>query len=264
MAWAESSSDSVPSRAAGASSPGSTASAPEWMPGRSTQVCRPTLLAAHLEDFGPQMGEYCVSRVLAVAQRLRYLESGAAGPELEAQTSPADPRYSSADRRDRDGGCRDRAGIRGWDPSWMESPGVARHGSPSRRVQHCRVCRRGGRAQWLVLACPLTEETFHLLNRDRLSACGAYLVNVGRGCWWRRRGSPRGARPEMAVGCGARCLRTGAVARGIAALAPRRRHHLPHLGAHDGARRGGGVSGGAGRPGGGRIPRLKVDLRKGY
>ena len=37
-------------------------------------------------------------------------------------------------------------------------------------------------AQWLVLACPLTEETFHLLNRDRLSACGgAYLVNVGRG-----------------------------------------------------------------------------------
>ena len=33
-----------------------------------------------------------------------------------------------------------------------------------------------------MLACPLTEETFHLLNRDRLSACGgAYLVNVGRG-----------------------------------------------------------------------------------
>ncbi|HEX7024212.1 MAG TPA: NAD(P)-dependent oxidoreductase, partial [Gemmatimonadales bacterium] len=37
-------------------------------------------------------------------------------------------------------------------------------------------------ARWLVLACPLTEETFHLLDRSRLSECGgAYLINVGRG-----------------------------------------------------------------------------------
>jgi phosphoglycerate dehydrogenase-like enzyme len=36
--------------------------------------------------------------------------------------------------------------------------------------------------RWLVLACPLTEETWHLLDRDRLVVCGgAYLINVGRG-----------------------------------------------------------------------------------
>jgi phosphoglycerate dehydrogenase-like enzyme len=33
-----------------------------------------------------------------------------------------------------------------------------------------------------VLACPLTEETFHFLNRARLAECGGtYLINVGRG-----------------------------------------------------------------------------------
>jgi D-2-hydroxyacid dehydrogenase (NADP+) len=37
-------------------------------------------------------------------------------------------------------------------------------------------------ARWLALACPLTEETFHFLDRARLSTCnGAYLFNVGRG-----------------------------------------------------------------------------------
>ena len=37
-------------------------------------------------------------------------------------------------------------------------------------------------ARWLVLAAPLTESTFHLVNRDRLAECGgAYLINVGRG-----------------------------------------------------------------------------------
>jgi phosphoglycerate dehydrogenase-like enzyme len=37
-------------------------------------------------------------------------------------------------------------------------------------------------ADWLVLALPLTEDTFHLLDRQRLSLCrGAYLINIGRG-----------------------------------------------------------------------------------
>ena len=34
-----------------------------------------TLLTRTSEDFGPQMGEYCLSRALAVTQRLRHLES---------------------------------------------------------------------------------------------------------------------------------------------------------------------------------------------
>jgi phosphoglycerate dehydrogenase-like enzyme len=36
--------------------------------------------------------------------------------------------------------------------------------------------------RWLVLALPLTEDTFHLFDRRRLAQCGgAYLINVGRG-----------------------------------------------------------------------------------
>jgi phosphoglycerate dehydrogenase-like enzyme len=36
--------------------------------------------------------------------------------------------------------------------------------------------------RWLVLACPLTDETFHLLDRNRMAVCqAAYLINVGRG-----------------------------------------------------------------------------------
>jgi D-3-phosphoglycerate dehydrogenase len=38
-------------------------------------------------------------------------------------------------------------------------------------------------ARFIVLACPLTPETFHLINADRLASVGpdAYLVNVARG-----------------------------------------------------------------------------------
>jgi phosphoglycerate dehydrogenase-like enzyme len=37
-------------------------------------------------------------------------------------------------------------------------------------------------ARWLVLAMPLTEGTWHLLDRERLATCGgAYLINIGRG-----------------------------------------------------------------------------------
>ena len=38
-------------------------------------------------------------------------------------------------------------------------------------------------SQFIVLACPLTPETFHLINADRLASVrpGAYLVNVARG-----------------------------------------------------------------------------------
>jgi phosphoglycerate dehydrogenase-like enzyme len=37
-------------------------------------------------------------------------------------------------------------------------------------------------ADWLILALPLTEDSFHLFDRQRLSECsGAYLINVGRG-----------------------------------------------------------------------------------
>jgi glyoxylate/hydroxypyruvate reductase A len=37
-------------------------------------------------------------------------------------------------------------------------------------------------ARWLVLAAPLTEDTWHLLDHEMLSLCdGVYLINVARG-----------------------------------------------------------------------------------
>ena len=153
------------------------------MPGRSRTGLSPdTLLTRTSEDFGPQMGEYCVSRVLAVAQRLRYLES-----EQQARSwKPKHPRQIRGTRALIVGTGTVGAGIArafgaGIRRGWSLPGGQARE--PFRAVSSIAgFAGAVAGAQWLVLACPLTEETFHLLNRDRLSACGgAYLVNVGRG-----------------------------------------------------------------------------------
>jgi phosphoglycerate dehydrogenase-like enzyme len=64
--------------------------------------------------------------------------------------------------------------------------GLSRSGEPREpfgRVRPVAEFAEGVRgARWLVLACPLTEETHHFLDTVRLNQCGgAYLINVGRG-----------------------------------------------------------------------------------
>ena len=213
-----------------------------------------TLLTRTSEDFGPQMGEYCLSRALAVTQRLRHLESEQRARSWKPKHPRADPRYSSADRRDRDVGCGDRPGIPGLG---SVVDGVSRSGQ-AREPFAPGVSSIAGfgdavaGAQWLVLACPLTEETFHLLNRDRLSACGgAYLVNVGRGALVDEEALPEALDQKWLSGAALDVFEREPLPEESPLWRREGGHHLPpHLGAHDGARRGGGVSGGAGGPGG--------------
>jgi glyoxylate/hydroxypyruvate reductase A len=57
-------------------------------------------------------------------------------------------------------------------------------------------------AQWLVLACPLTEETFHFLDRARLlQSSGAYLINVGRGALVEEAALPEALAQGAISGC---------------------------------------------------------------
>ena len=132
-----------------------------------------TLLTRTSEDFGPQMGEYCLSRALAVTQRLRHLEA-----EQRARSwKPKHPEQIRGSMALVVGTGTVGAGIaRALIGAGCVVNGLSRSGQP--RAPFGRVFPLGAfgdavaGARWLVLACPLTEETWHLLDRDRLAACG--------------------------------------------------------------------------------------------
>jgi phosphoglycerate dehydrogenase-like enzyme len=142
-----------------------------------------TLLTRTSEDFGPQMGEYCVSRALAVTQRLRHLEA----EQRDRSWKPKHPEQISGTGALIVGTGTVGAGIaRAFQGLGVMVDGLSRSGKPRKPFRAVHAIEEFAAAlagiRWLVLACPLTEETFHLLNRDRLAACGgAYLINVGRG-----------------------------------------------------------------------------------
>jgi phosphoglycerate dehydrogenase-like enzyme len=142
-----------------------------------------TLLTRTSEDFGPQMGEYCLSRALAVTQRLRHLEA----EQRVRSWKPKHPEQIRGTTALVVGTGTVGAGIaRAFLGAGCVVNGLSRSGrqrEPFGVVHSIGDFARGVcGARWLVLACPLTEETFHLLDRDRLAACGgAYLINVGRG-----------------------------------------------------------------------------------
>jgi D-2-hydroxyacid dehydrogenase (NADP+) len=142
-----------------------------------------TLLTRTAEDFGPQMGEYCLTRALAVTQRLRPLEA----EQRERSWKPKHPEQIRNTRVLVVGtGAVGRGIARAFQGAACIVEGVARAGAP--RDPFSRVhpigdfARAVREVRWLILACPLTEETYHLLDRNRLSLCaGAFLINVGRG-----------------------------------------------------------------------------------
>lgn len=142
-----------------------------------------TLLTRTSEDFGPQIGEYCLARVLAVTQRLRHLDT----EQRAHRWRPKHPTQLRGSRAVVVGtGSVGRGIARALRGAGVAVTGLSRTGAPRPEFDAVRPVSgfpdAMAGAAWLVLACPLTEGTFHLLDRDRLAACaGAYLVNVGRG-----------------------------------------------------------------------------------
>jgi D-2-hydroxyacid dehydrogenase (NADP+) len=142
-----------------------------------------TLLTRTAEDFGPMIGEYALARALAVTQRLRQLDA-------EQRARSWQPRHPSMIRDTRvlivGTGAVGRGVARAFQGAGCRVEGISRSGTlrPPFSAVH-PVSDFPGAAtttRWLILACPLTEETYHFLDRERLSQCGgAYLINVGRG-----------------------------------------------------------------------------------
>jgi D-2-hydroxyacid dehydrogenase (NADP+) len=142
-----------------------------------------TLLTRTAEDFGPMIGEYCVARALAVTQRLRQF----AADQAAHRWAPVHPLRFRGSRAVIVGtGAVGRGIATAFLGLGARVDGLSRHGAPRppfERVSPIAEFEAAlQEAQWLILACPLTEETFHLLDRRRLALCGgAYLINVGRG-----------------------------------------------------------------------------------
>ncbi|HLB54042.1 MAG TPA: D-2-hydroxyacid dehydrogenase [Gemmatimonadales bacterium] len=142
-----------------------------------------TLVTRTSEDFGPMMGEYCLARAIAVTQRLRQFEA-------DQQARRWNPRHPQPIRGTRavvvGTGSVGQGIAQAFQGQGGRVDGVSRSGKPRSPFGMVYPLTRFGDAvtgaHWLILACPLTEETFYLLDRVRLAGCGgAYLINVGRG-----------------------------------------------------------------------------------
>lgn len=148
-----------------------------------TDLSPDTLLTRTAEDFGPQIGEYCLTRALAVTQRLRHLER----EQYARSWKPKHPEQLRGTRVVIVGAGAVGGGVaRAFQRAGCRVDGVSRSGTarePFGRVYPlAQFAEALEGARWLVLACPLTEETWHLLDRARLAECGGtYLINVGRG-----------------------------------------------------------------------------------
>lgn len=162
-----------------------------------------TLLTRTSEDFGPMMGEYCLARALAVTQRLRLLDA-------DQRAKRWHPKHPAGIRGTRalivGTGAVGRGIARALLGASCVVDGLSQRGAarePFARVFSVdRFAEAVQGARWVVLACPLTEQTFHFLDRSRLAACeGTYLINVGRGQLVEERELPEALRTGRLSGC---------------------------------------------------------------
>lgn len=141
------------------------------------------LLTRADEPFGPQIAEWCLARALTETQYL-----------FELRDAQREHRWAARHIRTLAGarvlvvgtGEVGSAIARLFDAAGCAVEGISRSATPKPpfRTMHpvTALAERVGHAQWIVLATPLTEETFHLMDRRVLERCaGAYLLNVGRG-----------------------------------------------------------------------------------
>ena len=148
-----------------------------------TGLSNDVLVTRTNEPFGPQIAEYCLTRALMFTQQLRAFEHSQAARRWEPRfigTLAASRAVivgtgeigSEIARRFRVMGCR--------------VEGVSRSGGANAAFdathKMSNLTALAPSAQWLIVALPLTEQTFHLIDSAVLSACrGAVLVNVGAG-----------------------------------------------------------------------------------
>ena len=151
--------------------------------GFRTGLSPTTLLTRTSEDFGPMIGEYCLARALAVTQRLRALDAD----QREKRWRPKHPARLRDTRAVIVGtGAVGRGIARTFVAAGCRVDGISRTGTAREPFDRVFPIARFEEAiphtHWLILASPLTEATFHLLDRGRLALCkGVYLINVGRG-----------------------------------------------------------------------------------
>ena len=141
------------------------------------------LLTRSPEDFGPQIGEYCLARMLAVTQLLRPLDTAQARRTWSAlePESLAGSRAVIAGTGMVGGGIATVVSRQGVAVDGVSRGGAAR--PPFSKVHPVSALAEAlVGARWLILAAPLTETSYHLVDRALLSGVrGLHLINVGRG-----------------------------------------------------------------------------------
>ncbi len=162
-----------------------------------------TLLTRTSEDFGPMIGEYCLARALALTQRLTRFATDQAARRWE----PLHPESLRGTRGVILGtGAVGRGIATCFRPLGARIDGISRSGRPRDPFASVfpadRFTEAVAGARWLMLACPLTEETFHFLDRKRLLGCGGvYLINVGRGPLIEEAALPEALESGALAGC---------------------------------------------------------------
>ena len=162
-----------------------------------------TLLTRTSEDFGPMIGEYCVARALAITQRLREF----AADQEARRWKPAHPGRLRGSRTLIVGtGAVGRGIASAFRCLGSRVAGISKSGAAREPFESVYPVPGFEAAvqdtRWLILACPLTEETFHFLDRRRLASCrGAYLINVGRGALVEEAALPEALDAGALTGC---------------------------------------------------------------
>lgn len=160
---------------------GSGAGVDAWLFRR--EFPKDVLLTRTNQPFGPMIGEYCMARALAERQRIiPFYEAQRAGSwEMEGVPLVAETRALVVGTGEVGRGIAARFHALGVTVDGVSSGGSAVH--PFARVfarRHLHDALKG--ADWLILAAPLTEATFHMIGAEEFKAAkGGYLINVGRG-----------------------------------------------------------------------------------
>jgi phosphoglycerate dehydrogenase-like enzyme len=141
------------------------------------------LLTRTNQPFGGMIGEYCLARALAERQRMieLYEEQRRGHWEMPAISLVAGTRALVIGAGEVGQGIAKRFHDLGATVDGVSAGGSAVH--PFARVFARRHLHDAlPAADWLILAAPLTESTFHMFGAAEFAlAKGSYLINVGRG-----------------------------------------------------------------------------------